>query len=157
MGRRIQKIGLISILFMVGIGRYIWQNGDHKVHAGNKDDTFINKKGDHIFNNIAKAVTDMILDVFRKTYLRHYIKIEVSQNRLILIDSSENKNVTDRFPKTVEKYSEYKNDKLLTTDRDKLSVYGQKHVKPDDNSEMWGRKIYILKDRIIKLIGKKPL
>lgn len=113
------------------------------------------KKGDHLFNNLAKALTDMIRDVFRSTHLKIFCKAHPAGNEFIVVDTlANNKDVTPQFAIMVNNYKGYKTDKLLTKDRDSLSVYGQKHEGPDANAEKWSNTIQQLRKMVFDFIGE---
>jgi hypothetical protein len=146
-----------ALVLLVSLVAFTYGSNDHVHEKDTLQKRMVFKKGDHLFNNIAKALTDMTRDVFSETDIRSVTKVDAysAQNVFLVMDVTENnKDVSDQFPKIINNYLEYKNDKLLTTTRDSLSIYGQIHTEPDQNALQWSKTIEELRKMIFGLISK---
>ncbi|KXJ30101.1 hypothetical protein AC249_AIPGENE13210 [Exaiptasia diaphana] len=112
-----------------------------------------NKKGDHLFNNIAKAFTKMIQDIFEETSISKFCTARPGVQFIVEDTTDKNKDVTKQFPFMDSAFREYK-DKTLTTDRDSLTVYGRANEGADANSLRWSESIAELRRRVFALITK---
>ncbi|KXJ30176.1 hypothetical protein AC249_AIPGENE13196 [Exaiptasia diaphana] len=112
-----------------------------------------NKKGDHLFNNIAKAFTKMIHDIFEETSISKFCTARPGDQFIVEDTTDRNKDVTKQFPFMNDAFREYK-DKTLTTDRDSLTVYGRANEGADANSLRWSESIAELRRRVFALISK---
>ncbi|XP_031552955.1 uncharacterized protein LOC116290106 [Actinia tenebrosa] len=110
------------------------------------------KKGDHLFNNIAKAFTKMIRDIFTETKIHRFCTTRAGVQFIVEDTTDKNKDVTNLFPVMADSFREYATDKLLTTDRDSLSVYGQEHNGPDENAIKWSANIKDVRRNVFALI-----
>lgn len=125
----------------------------HEVEV-NAQKRAVYKKGDHLFNNIAKGFTKMIQDIFQETNIHKFCRARAGEQFIVEDTTDKNKDVTNQFPGMAEAFREYKTDRLLTTDRDSLSVYGQQHEGADNNAIQWSANIEDLRRRVFALISK---
>ncbi|XP_031564738.1 uncharacterized protein LOC116300106 [Actinia tenebrosa] len=125
-----------------------------RVHGGKNHKRLVYKKGDHLFNNIAKAFTKMIRDIFTETKIHRFCTTRAGDQFIVEDTTDKNKDVTNLFPVMADSFREYATDKLLTTDRDSLSVYGQEHKGPDENAIKWNANIEDVRRNVFASIAK---
>lgn len=160
-----QLVTILLAVFVLG-GESRTHGGEYRVRSGeehlhediveaNAQKREVSKKGDHLFNNIAKALTHIIQDVFTETRLISFVKANTftAQNAFIVTDKIQNKDVTGLFPMMVNDYMEYKNDGLLTTGSDMVSIYGQEQTGNGVNALQWNKTIGELRKLVFELIG----
>lgn len=158
------RVTILLVIFVFG-GECRIHSGEERVHDGEGSLQFhgveasaqkrmVHKKGDHLFNNIAKGFTNMIEYVFTDTPLKFFCRVSKSENSLMITDKDSGNDMTNQFPLIIKAYRAYKTDKLLTTDRDKLAVYGKKKQGQDKNSLKWGKTMENLRHVAIEFIGK---
>lgn len=143
---------LISILVVASVASVLGWEG--RPHGGNLEKRAVYKKGDHLFNNIAKGFTKMIQDIFVETNIHRFCRARAGGQLIVEDTTDKNKDVTNQFVGMAEAFREYMTDRLLTTARDSLSVYGQPHEGPDDNALRWSANIKEIRNRVFALISK---
>jgi hypothetical protein len=95
------------------------------------------KQGDHLFNDVEKAVTEMIYEVFSKTNLRKYVKATIVEKGLLLESIIDNEDLGAQFKLTIATYNTLVKNLLSDNERKQLVVHGVKKLGPDENAKIW--------------------